>query len=229
MRPCTIDSVSISQAITRPSVFTSGAGMSFSGPEDGADLVGEPARDPLELAQRQPPGVAPHAALGAAEGQVDQGGLERHHGGQGLDLVGVEVGVEADAALARPPGGVVVDPPPGEHLDRPVVEADGHRHLEQAPRRAQHAVDVGVELRQLGGLVEVVEDGLPGPGTHRLSLCRPTTLAIDPSSMPAAGGGVTLLLRMRSAAAGIAAVGRVTRSSTGSATASDARRRCPAR
>ena len=35
MRPCTIDSVSISQAMTRPSVLTSGAGMSFSGPRMG--------------------------------------------------------------------------------------------------------------------------------------------------------------------------------------------------
>ena len=33
--PCTFSMVSMSQAITRPSVFTSGAGMSRSGPSKG--------------------------------------------------------------------------------------------------------------------------------------------------------------------------------------------------
>ena len=69
--------------------------------------------------------------------------------------------MEADAALGRAPSGVVVDAPAGEHLDSAVVHADGHRHLEDAPGCAQHAVDVGIETGELGRVVEALEHRLP--------------------------------------------------------------------
>ncbi len=63
------------------------------------------------------------AALGPAEGDVDQRGLPRHQRRQGADLVEVDRGVVADAALVRTPGAVVLDPESLEHQQRAVVAA----------------------------------------------------------------------------------------------------------
>jgi hypothetical protein len=134
--------------------------------EERADLVGVATGEALELVEGQQRRVAAHPALGAAEGQIEDGRLERHRGGQRLHLVGIDVGVEADAALAGAAGGVVVDPPPGEHLDGAVVHADRHRHLEHALGGAEDAVDVGIQIGELGGVVESIEHGLPGVGGH---------------------------------------------------------------
>jgi hypothetical protein len=49
------------------------------------------------------------AALGAAEGHVEDGGLPGHQGGEGFDLIRVHVGVEAQAALEGAPAVVVLD------------------------------------------------------------------------------------------------------------------------
>jgi hypothetical protein len=135
------------------------------GTEQGRDLVRVAAGEPLQLADAQPGGVAAHAALGAPEGDVEHRGLQRHGRGQRGDLVGVDVGVEPDAALAGPAGGVVVDPPPQEDLDGAVVHPDRDRHLEDALRATQHPVHVGADPAQLGGVVEVRQHGLPGVRT----------------------------------------------------------------
>src|SRR5918994_1280388 len=109
------------------------------GAEQRADLVGVAPGHTLELAERQAAGVAAHATLGPAERELEEGGLEGHHRRQRLDLLDVEGGVEADAALAGATGRVVVDPPTREDLDGAVVEPHGNRDLERALRRAQHA------------------------------------------------------------------------------------------
>ena len=49
---------------------------------------------------------------------------------------------------------------------RAVVHAHRHRHLEHALGRAEDAVDVGIEVGELGGVVESIEHGLPGVGGH---------------------------------------------------------------
>ena len=136
------------------------------GSEQGADLERVPAGQPLELVEGERRRVAPNAALGPSEGQVEDRGLERHRAGERLHLVDVDVGVEADAALAGTAGRVVVDPPPREHLDRAVVHADGHRDLEHPFGRAQEPMYVGVEPGELRSIVESVEHGLPGVGGH---------------------------------------------------------------
>ena len=56
--------------------------MSRSGPSSERDLEGVATGEPLELAHRQLPRVAADPALAAAEGDVDDGGLEGHLGGQ---------------------------------------------------------------------------------------------------------------------------------------------------
>src|SRR3546814_9156645 len=113
------------------------------GAEQRADLVGVAAGQALELTEREPARVAAHPALGSAEGQVEDGGLEGHRRGEGLDLVGVDVGVEADPALARAAGGVVVHAPAGEHLDGAVVHphrSEEHTSELQSLMRISYAV-----------------------------------------------------------------------------------------
>ena len=65
----------------------------------------------------------------------------------------------AQATLGRTARDVVLDPIPGEHLDRPVVEThrevDGHL----APRRAQDRADVGIEREVVGGGLELLDRG----------------------------------------------------------------------
>ena len=58
----------------------------------------------------------------------------------------------------------------------PVVDAHRDRDLEHAPGRAQHPVDVGIELGQLGGLVQALEHRLPGTCDSLRLLRRPTPL-----------------------------------------------------
>ena len=177
-RPWSMSSVSSSQAMTRSSVLTSGAGMSRSGPSSGAisNVYRRVSRS--SSPDRQLARIAAHPALAAAEGDVDHGGLERHVGGQRRHLGGMEVGVEADPPLGRAPGGVVVDPPSQEHLDVAVVHADGHGHLEHPVGQPEQAMDVGVEAGQRGGVVDALEHRRPRvvrpgrggerrPGDHR--------------------------------------------------------------
>ena len=89
------------QAMICASVPTSGAGMSLSGPMRIDDLGREAARERSSSLQRERLGVADDAALGAAEGQVDDGALPGHPHGERRDLVQRHVGVVADAALGR--------------------------------------------------------------------------------------------------------------------------------
>ena len=130
----------------------------------GADQVGDPgdvvARQPLLLGQRQLLGVHRDAALGAAEGQVQAGALERHPEGQRLHLVHVHARVEADAALGGAAGGVVAHPVAGERLQRAVVHAHRHRHLQHRLGQAQALERVLGHLGDLGGGLQPGADAL---------------------------------------------------------------------
>jgi hypothetical protein len=79
----------------------------------GADLVGdgggEAADDALHLADGVLAGIDLDAALAAAVGDADQRALHGHEEGEGLDVVEVDVVVEAEAALVGAEGVVVLD------------------------------------------------------------------------------------------------------------------------
>ena len=97
-------------AITCALVLTSGAGMSLVGPMISWICCDELAREALQLALRlSVAGIAGDAALGAAEGDVDHGGLPGHQRGERLASSTSTVGVVAQAALHGPAGVVVLD------------------------------------------------------------------------------------------------------------------------
>ena len=101
--------------------------------------------------------VAAHPALPAAEGQVDHGALPRHGDGQGGDVLLGQGGMEAQSALGRAAGGVVVDPPADEHLDAAVVAPDGHGHLEDPLGAGQDGEDVVLQADELGRFLEPLD------------------------------------------------------------------------
>ena len=70
--------------------------------------------------------------------------------------------MEADPALGRTPGGVVVDAPTGEDLDLAVVHPDGNGHFEDPLRGAANwRWTLGSSPGQGGGIVDPFEDGPP--------------------------------------------------------------------
>ena len=97
------------QAIIWALVPTSGAGMSESGPMIAFELRGEPAGQRLELLRAHRARIAGHAALGAAERDVDERALPGHPHRQRADVVEVGLGMESQPALGRPAGDVVLD------------------------------------------------------------------------------------------------------------------------
>ena len=75
------------QAIVWALVFTSGAGMSRSGPMSTLISVVKRRVRPFELAHGEPLGIDADAALAAAVGDAHDGALPGHPHGQGTDLV----------------------------------------------------------------------------------------------------------------------------------------------
>ena len=102
-----------------------GGGDVILGADVGAEVVGEAAGDPLELRLRVVLGVDPDAALGAAEGDIEQCALVGHERGERLYLGQRHMVAVADAALVGPQDVVVLDAVAGEELDRAVIHADG--------------------------------------------------------------------------------------------------------
>ena len=126
--------------------------------EDLLDLVHERAGDLLELGLGELGGVAVDAALGAAEGHVRDGGLPGHERGEGADLVDVDLGVVADAALVGAAGAVVLDAVAGEDVDLAVGALDGDLDGDLAVGGPEDDADVVGKLQVVGRLVEVVAD-----------------------------------------------------------------------
>ena len=123
--------------------------------DHGKNFGGVAARHALQLAVRHALGIADHAALGAAVGNIDGGGLPGHPGGQRFHFVQSEIGMEADAALGRAAGDVVLHAIAGKHFDLAVVELYGHGDFQDAPRRAQDLAQAGIELQELRRHVEL--------------------------------------------------------------------------
>ena len=112
------------------------------------------AREPLELAGAHLERIADHAALRAAERQVHDGALPRHPRRERLHFLERHLHVEADAALGRPARRVVQHAVAGEHLDLAVVHHHRDRDGDLLLGVAQHLVQAGLEIEQLGRAVE---------------------------------------------------------------------------
>ncbi len=126
--------------------------------EDLLDLGHERAGDLLELGLRELRGVAVDAALGAAEGDVRDGGLPGHERGEGADLVDVDFGVVADAALVWAAGAVVLDAVAGEDVDLAVGALDGDLDGDLAVGGPEDDAHVVGKVHVVGRFVEVVAD-----------------------------------------------------------------------
>ena len=90
------------------------------------------------------------AALRAAERHPGDRGLPGHQGGQRADLVEVDLGVVADAALVRAPGAVVLDAVARVDVDLAVRELDRDLHLDLPVGGPEHDPQVVGEPQAVG-------------------------------------------------------------------------------
>ena len=102
----------MNQAMTCGPVLTSGAGMSRLPPEEVDHLREVSPAEAFLLGRRDLLRIDDDPALAAAHRDVHDGALVGHPERQRLDLVEVDVGVEAHAALGRPARDVVLHPEP---------------------------------------------------------------------------------------------------------------------
>ena len=138
-------------------------------------LPREAARDLLELLLRVVVGADRKPALGATEGHVDERALEGHQRRQRLDLLLVDEGRVANAALHGQPVLAVHRAPAAEG---PVLPAQAHREakLDDRLALADGLHEVGRDIERASGAVEHpahagLEIGL-GRGPHGLLRCR---------------------------------------------------------
>ena len=125
--------------------------------DDVDDFRRKAAGEALKLAAGQVGRVDPDAALGAAEGQVDQRAFPGHPHGQGGDLPQVHVLVVTDAALGRTHGEQVLHPVTEDVLHEMVfVPAKGERHDMGPLGKEQPFPDVLVQSHDLRGLQKLL-------------------------------------------------------------------------
>jgi len=101
-------------------------------------------------------GVNGHAAFGTAQRNVGHRGFPCHPHGKGAHGVDGFLGVEADTALGRAAGVIVLHPVAVKSLDVAVIHS--HRNLEaEFPHGpAQHLGDIFVQAQQIGHVVELL-------------------------------------------------------------------------
>ena len=153
--------------------------------EDLLDLVHEGAGDRSAArsdSSRSAGTVDP--ALGAAEGDVRDGRLPGHQRGEGADLIDVDLGVVADAALVGAACTVVLDPVAREGVDLAVGEL--HRDLDGdlAVRGPEDGADVVGQLEALDGPVEVVADDVEVGDLRAAGLVGPARRSAASGSPP---------------------------------------------
>ena len=144
-------------------VFTSGAGTSRSGSDEVDDLGGVAARERLQFAIGEHVRIADHAALAAAERDVDHRAFPGHPGGQRAHFVQRHVGREADAALGRAARDGVLHAIAGEDFQPAVVQL--HRDVDGDLAWRACAEPCACRRRassRVGGFVEARFGGEPG-------------------------------------------------------------------
>jgi hypothetical protein len=139
-----------------------GGGDVFFGSDELHEFGGVAAGHAFELALGHFLWIADDAALGSAKGDVDDGALPGHPGGEGADFVEGDIGRVADAALGWAASDGVLDAIAGEDFNGAVVHAYGDVNDELARGIAENLPNAGVEVEFGGG--EVESSGLSFPG-----------------------------------------------------------------
>src|SRR6266436_3304223 len=122
---------------------------------DRQNLAGVTACHALELALGHALGIADDAALGASKRHVDGGGLPSPPSRERLHFIERNVGVIADAPLARAARNVVLHTVAGKHLYLAVVHLGRQGNFQNALGRAQNLPQAGIELQEFGRHVEL--------------------------------------------------------------------------
>ena len=102
-----------------------GGGDVFFGADELDEFGGIAAGHAFEFALRHFLRIADDSAFRAAEGDVDDGALPGHPGGEGADFVESDVGRVTDAAFGGASSDGVLHAVAGEDFDRAVIHADG--------------------------------------------------------------------------------------------------------
>ena len=130
------------------------------------------ARDALNKLGRALVGVDADAALGSAEGDIDDGALEGHQRGETLDFVAVDHRRVADAALGRQAVMAVLGAPGLDHLDLPVLVFDREGHLVEVVAGLDLLKQARVQVRVLGSRFEILGEVVIEVGHRALATSR---------------------------------------------------------
>ena len=121
-----------------------------------ADALDEPPRHALQFAGGKQAGVHGDAALGPAEGQIDQRCLPRHERSQGADVFGIHRRMVTEAAFHGAARGIVLDAVSRKNRQFSIVALDGHGNVMFAFGREEQLLDTGAEVHRLRSLADVV-------------------------------------------------------------------------
>ena len=134
--------------------------------DDLDQLGGEAAGHALQFAARHRLGIADDSTLGAAKGNVDDGALPGHPGGEGAHFVEVDLRGVANAALGRTARHGVLHPIAGEEFDAAIIHLHRDVYGDFARRLAENLPETGVEVELSRGQFEARCLRLPGIGLH---------------------------------------------------------------
>ncbi len=128
------------------------------------ELRGIAARHTLDFAHRHFVRVADHAALGAAEGDVDHGALPGHPTGERAHFIERDVGCVADPSLGRAARDGMLHAKASKDFEMAVVHLDGNVHDNLAVGIAQNPPQALIEVEFLSSQVEAGALRLPRVG-----------------------------------------------------------------
>src|SRR5262249_6251174 len=158
--PTRIEYVSMTHAITRSFVFTSGAGTSESGPRVAKKPAGErPRRRPHSPAAHLSRAPTP-AAFRPPERQVHDRALPVHPRRERLYFLERHLHVEPNTAFGGAARRIVEHAVTGEHLDFAVVHHHRHGHGDLLLGVPKHLVQPWLQIQQLRGPIEPRHHGL---------------------------------------------------------------------
>ena len=89
--------------------------------DDGGNLVGVAASQVLQFVFGELVGIADNSALGATEGNVDDGAFPGHPGGERFDFVESDVGMIANSTFAGAAHAAVLNSETFEDSERTVI------------------------------------------------------------------------------------------------------------